>query len=112
FDLHYDQLDVVIHPESIIHSYVEFIDRSVIAQLGMPDMRVPIQYALTYSHRIHTNTKRLSLAEFGHLNFRAMDMDRYPMLRLAFECGKANLSAPIVYNAANKVAVERFLKKE
>lgn len=112
FDLDYDQIDVVIHPESIIHSYVEFIDRSVIAQLGMPDMRVPIQYALTYPNRIRNNTKRLSLADLGQLNFRPMDMGRYPMIRLAYQCGKANLSAPIVYNAANEVAVDRFLRKE
>lgn len=112
FDVSYDQVDVVIHPESIIHSYVEFVDRSVIAQLGMPDMRVPIQYALTYPERMTNNTERLSLAKIGQLNFRPMDVVRYPMLRLAFECGKAGLSAPTVYNAANEVAVDRFLKKE
>lgn len=112
FDVSYEQIDVVIHPESIIHSYVEFVDRSVVAQLGMPDMRVPIQYALTYPDRIANKTERLSLAQIGQLNFRPMDTERYPMLRLAFECGKAGLSAPIVYNAANEVAVDRFLKKE
>lgn len=112
FDVSYDQIDVVIHPESIIHSYVEFVDRGVVAQLGMPDMRVPIQYALTYPDRIANKTERLSLAQIGQLNFRPMDTERYPMLRLAFECGKAGLSAPIVYNAANEVAVDRFLKKE
>lgn len=112
FDVSYEQIDVVIHPESIIHSYVEFVDRSVVAQLGMPDMRVPIQYALTYPDRIANKTERLSLAQIGQLNFRPMDTERYPMLRLACECGKAGLSAPIVYNAANEVAVDRFLKKE
>jgi len=112
FDMSYDQVDVVIHPESIIHSYVEFVDGSVIAQLGLPDMRVPIQYALTYPDRIRNSTERLNLSQIGQLNFRPMDFARYPMLRLAFECGKAGLSAPTVYNAANEVAVERFLKGE
>lgn len=112
YNVSYDQIDVVIHPESIIHSYVEFVDRSVIAQLGLPDMRVPIQYALTYPQRIANDTGRLSLAQIGQLNFRPMDTVRYPMLRLAFECGKAGLSAPTVYNAANEVAVDRFLRRE
>lgn len=112
FDLSYDQIDVIIHPESIIHSYVNFKDRSVIAQLGMPDMRVPIQYALTYPNRLTNHTERLDLAQISKLNFRKIDFDRYPMLRLAFECGKAGLSAPTVYNAANEVAVDRFLRGE
>lgn len=112
FDLSYDQIDVIIHPESIIHSYVNFKDRSVIAQLGMPDMRVPIQYALTYPNRLSNRTERLDLAQISKLNFRKIDFDRYPMLRLAFECGKAGLSAPTVYNAANEVAVDRFLRGE
>lgn len=112
FNLSYDQIKVIIHPESIIHSYVEFNDRSVIAQLGMPDMRVPIQYALTYPDRITTRTDRLDLASISKLNFRKMDFDRYPMLRLAFECGRAGLSAPTAFNAANEIAVERFLRGE
>ncbi len=73
FDLSYDQIDVLIHPESVIHSYVEFVDNSVIAQLGNPDMRVPIQYALTYPDRYPTPTKRLDLAAIGKLHFREMD---------------------------------------
>ncbi|RIX51791.1 1-deoxy-D-xylulose-5-phosphate reductoisomerase [Paenibacillus nanensis] len=112
FDLSYDQISVLIHPESIIHSYVEFIDHSIIAQLGMPDMRVPIQYALTYPERWTTPTGRLSLAEIGKLHFRPMDYDRYPCLRLAFDCGRLGESAPAVFNAANEVAVARFLKGE
>ena len=78
FDLSYDQIKVIIHPESIIHSYVEFNDRSIIAQLGMPDMRVPIQYALTYPERNATPTNRLDLASISKLNFRQMDFERYP----------------------------------
>jgi len=112
FDVTYDQIDVIIHPESIIHSYVEFTDHSIIAQLGMPDMRVPIQYALSYPERNVTPTSRLNLAQIGKLNFREMDFERYPCLRLAFECGKLGQSAPAVFNAANEVAVARFLKGE
>lgn len=109
FDLSYDQISVLIHPESIIHSYVEFNDHSIVAQLGLPDMRVPIQYALTYPERLPTPTGRLSLAEIGKLHFRPMDYERYPCLRLAFDCGRLGHSAPTVFNAANEVAVARFL---
>lgn len=112
FDVTYDQIDVIIHPESIIHSYVEFSDHSIIAQLGMPDMRVPIQYALSYPERNVTPTNRLNLAEIGKLHFREMDFARYPCLRLAFDCGRLGLSAPTVFNAANEVAVARFLNGE
>jgi len=112
FDVSYDQINVLIHPESIIHSYVEFADNSIIAQLGMPDMRVPIQYALTYPDRSATPTSRLDLAEISRLNFKRMDFDRYPCLRLAYECGRQGQSAPAVYNAANEVAVARFLNEE
>ncbi|MCA0754070.1 1-deoxy-D-xylulose-5-phosphate reductoisomerase [Paenibacillus sp. N4] len=112
FDVTYDQIEVLIHPESIIHSYVEFADHSIIAQLGLPDMRVPIQYALTYPDRYPTPTGRLRLADIGKLHFREMDFDRYPCLRLAFECGRAGQSAPAVFNAANEVAVARFLNGE
>ncbi|MFF2482614.1 1-deoxy-D-xylulose-5-phosphate reductoisomerase [Paenibacillus sp. NPDC058071] len=112
FGVNYDQIDVLLHPESVIHSYVEFVDNSVIAQLGLPDMRVPIQYALTYPKRLPTPTGRLDLAKFGTLHFREMDYERFPCLRMAFDCGKAGQSAPTVFNAANEVAVARFLNGE
>ena len=112
FGVNYEQINVLVHPQSIIHSYVEFIDHSVIAQMGLPDMRVPIQYALTYPKRLNLNTESLNLAKLGQLTFKEMDFKRYPMLRLAFECGQANLSAPIAFNAANEIAVERFLAKQ
>ncbi|MFD0587548.1 1-deoxy-D-xylulose-5-phosphate reductoisomerase [Paenibacillus sp. GCM10027627] len=112
FDLSYDQIEVLIHPESIIHSFVEFKDHSVIAQMGMPDMRVPIQYALSYPDRMSTPTERLNLAAIGKLNFREMDYNRFPCLRMAFECGKMGQSSPSVFNAANEVAVARFLNGE
>lgn len=112
FGLPYEQIHVLLHPESIIHSYVEFRDSSIIAQLGTPDMRVPIQYALTYPDRWHSPAKRLSLAEIGRLTFREMDFERFPALRMAIECGKAGGTATTAFNAANEVAVDRFLRKE
>jgi 1-deoxy-D-xylulose-5-phosphate reductoisomerase len=109
FDLDYDRIRVLVHPESIIHSYVEFYDRSVIAQLGLPDMRVPIQYALTYPDRPLSPSASLDLATLGSLTFRPMDFERYPMIRLAYEAGRESGTATAVYNAANEVAVARFL---
>lgn len=112
FDMPYEQIEVLLHPESIIHSGVEYVDGSVITQLGTPDMRVPIQYALTYPDRIPSPAKRLSLGLAGSLHFREMDYERFPCLRLAFECGKIGGTAPTVFNAANEIAVARFLNKE
>ncbi|MDF9841347.1 MULTISPECIES: 1-deoxy-D-xylulose-5-phosphate reductoisomerase [unclassified Paenibacillus] len=112
FNLPYEKINVLLHPESIIHSYVEFCDSSIIAQLGSPDMRVPIQYALTYPNRWPSPASRLSLAEIGRLTFREMDYVRYPLLKLAIECGKAGGTATTAYNAANEVAVARFLRRE
>ncbi|WEK56156.1 MAG: 1-deoxy-D-xylulose-5-phosphate reductoisomerase [Candidatus Cohnella colombiensis] len=112
FDIDYDSIDVVIHPESIIHSMVEYVDTSVIAQLGNPDMRVPIQYALTYPERIVSPASPLDLIKQGTLHFRPMDFERYPCLRLAFEAGRSGGTATTVFNAANEVAVSRFLSGE
>ncbi|EFM13095.1 1-deoxy-D-xylulose 5-phosphate reductoisomerase [Paenibacillus curdlanolyticus YK9] len=112
YDIGYDDIDVVIHPESIIHSYVEFEDHSVMAQLGLPDMRVPIQYALTYPERRPTPTGRLDLVKQGALHFREMDEQRYPMMRLAYAAGRAGGTATTAFNAANEVAVARFLQGE
>ncbi len=111
FDLPYEQIDVLLHRESIIHSMVEFHDSSIIAQLGSPDMRVPILYALTYPDRIPLSARqRLNLAEVGKLHFQEIDMERYHCLKLAFEAGKAGGSFPTVLNAANEAAVAAFLK--
>lgn len=112
FDMPYDRIQVLMHPESIIHSFVEFKDHSIIAQLGDPDMRVPIQYALTYPNRWATPTKRLDLAAIAKLSFREMDYIRFPCLKLAYDCGIMGQSAPTVFNAANEVAVARFLREE
>ncbi|TJY43156.1 1-deoxy-D-xylulose-5-phosphate reductoisomerase [Cohnella pontilimi] len=110
FGVPYDRIDVVIHPESIVHSMVEFEDTSVMAQLGNPDMRVPIQYALTYPERRPSPASPLDLLARGALHFRPMDLERYPALRLAFAAGRAGGTAPAVFNAANEVAVARFLR--
>lgn len=112
FSLAYDQIEVMIHPESIVHSFVEFKDRSIIAQMGMPDMRVPIQYALAYPNRLDSPSKPLDLTAIGRLNFRLMDYERFPCLRMAFECGRMGGTAPTVFNAANEIAVSRFLQGE
>lgn len=112
FDLPYEQIGVVLHPESIVHSFVEYRDSSVIAQLGTPDMRIPIQYALSYPKRIASKSSRLSLTQVGTLHFKEMDFERFPCLKMAYDCGKIGGTAPTVFNAANEIAVARFLNKE
>ncbi|MGB8955379.1 MAG: 1-deoxy-D-xylulose-5-phosphate reductoisomerase [Tumebacillaceae bacterium] len=109
FDMPYDRIDVMVHPESIVHSMVEFVDGSVLAQLGAADMRIPIQYALGYPNRLTAGDyKRLNLLEIGKLHFRAPDLERFPLLGLCFEAGRAGGSVPAVLNAANEVANELF----
>lgn len=113
FDMPYDKIDVLLHRESIIHSLVEFHDSSVVAQLGTPDMRVPIQYALTYPERIPLESaKRLDLVEIGQLHFEKMDMDRYRCLKFAYEAGRIGGTMPTVLNAANEEAVNAFLERK
>lgn len=112
FELPYSQIEVIIHPQSIIHSLVEFVDHSVIAQLGLPDMRVPIQYALSLPERYPTPTNSLSLVEVGQLDFRAMDFERFPCIKMAYDSGQQGGSMPTVFNAANEIAVARFLRAE
>lgn len=111
FSMPYEKIDVLLHRESIIHSMIEFHDSSIIAQLGTPDMRVPIQYALTYPDRLPLKTaKKLNLASIGQLHFSKMDFERYRCLHFAFEAGKAGGTLPTVLNAANEVAVAAFLE--
>ena len=109
FNMPYEKIDVVVHPQSIIHSLVEFCDGSVIAQLGEPDMRLPIQYALSYPCRYHKAFDQLDLIKAGTLTFEAPDMEAFPSLRIAIECGKAGGTLPCVFNAANEEAVYAFL---
>lgn len=112
FDIPYDRIEVLLHDESIIHSMVQFKDGSVMAQLGTPDMRVPIQYAMTWPERLDSPSERLDLAVIGRLHFRRADEARFPMIRLAYEAGRIGGSMPTVFNAANEVAVNRFLNAD
>jgi len=109
FDVPVDQIEVLIHPESIVHSLVEFVDGSVIAQLGEPDMCLPIQYALTYPQRVAGISKPLRLEEIGRLHFERPEPETFRALTLAYEVARAGGTAPVVFNAANEMAVEKFL---
>lgn len=111
FGAEYDAIDVLIHPQSVVHSMVEFTDGSVIAQLGTADMRTPIQYALCYPERVKTPWERLRLTEAA-LTFEEPDVGRFPALSLAYAAGRAGGTAPAVLNAANEVAVHAFLREE
>ena len=110
FDLEPDQINVVVHPESVIHSMVEFADGAVIAQLGCPDMREPIGFALAFPRRLTVGNKRLDFAALGSLSFEAPDTGRFPCLGLAFEALRRGGNAPCALNAANEVAVAAYLK--
>jgi 1-deoxy-D-xylulose-5-phosphate reductoisomerase len=112
FDVPAEQIDVLIHPQSIVHSMVELIDGSVIAQLGITDMRLPIQYACSYPARWDADLPRLDLARAGRLDFRLPDLVRFPCLGLAYRALKAGGTLAVVLNAANEVAVEMFLDEK
>ena len=110
FDIAPDDINVVVHPESVVHSMVEFEDGSVLAQLASPDMREPIQYALAYPERLSLNNRKLDFASLGSLSFFAPDPDRFPCLGLAFDAIRSGGNMPCVMNAANEVAVDAFLR--
>lgn len=112
FNLNPDQIEVVVHPESIVHSLVQFADGSVKAQLGLPDMKLPIQFALTYPQRVHMKTERLNLTQIGRLNFHQPDCQVFDGLNLAYEVLKAGGCMPAVFNAANEELVEAFLNEQ
>jgi 1-deoxy-D-xylulose-5-phosphate reductoisomerase len=109
FDLPFECIEVVIHHQSVVHSLVEFVDGSVKAQLGLPDMRLPIQYALTHPRRLAAPVQSLDLAALGALTFGEVDSRRYPCLGLAYAAGRRGGTFPTVLNAANEEAVDRFL---
>lgn len=111
FGLGYDAIEIVIHPQSIIHSMVELADSSVLAQLGWPDMRLPILYCLSWPERFETPWRRLDLTEVGQLTFRAPDQQKYPCMGLAYAAGRAGGTMPAVLNAANEQAVALFLEE-
>ncbi|MBW8035103.1 MAG: hypothetical protein FVQ79_05585 [Planctomycetes bacterium] len=104
-----DKIDVLIHPESVVHSMVEFVDGSVIAQLGTPDMCVPIQYALTYPKRVKGIAERVKFEELGSLTFEAPNLEVFRSLELGIKVAREGGSAPVVFNGANEAAVEAFL---
>jgi 1-deoxy-D-xylulose-5-phosphate reductoisomerase len=106
-----DQLDVLIHPQSVVHSLVEYVDGSVLAQLGTPDMRTPISYALAWPERLATPTPRLNLAEIGKLEFSSPDTVRFPALNLAWQALRTGGAAPATLNAANEIVVQAFLDR-
>ena len=112
FGVEVDRVQVVVQPQSIVHSMVEYVDGAVIAQLGTPDMKLPIQYALYYPQRRYLPGDRLDFLSLGRLDFEKPDMDTFYGLRLAYEAGKAGGSLPTVFNAANELAVSMFLKRE
>ncbi len=112
FDISYKDIDIVVHPESIVHSAVEFKDSSVIAQMGLPDMKLPIQYALFYPDRKENNLESLNLFKIKQLNFHKPDMNTFKCLNLAYKAISIGGTMPTVLNAANEIAVAKFLNKE
>ena len=113
FNMPYDKIQVVVHPQSIVHSAVEYVDGSVIAQLGFPSMHIPIQYTLTYPHRFEgIETRSFDFVKAGRLDFEEPDLEKFPCLKLAFEAGKQGGTLPVVMNASNEEAVYLFLNKK
>ena len=110
FDMDIEDIEVLIHPQSIVHSLVEFIDGSVIAQMGIPDMKIPIAYALSYPERLKTGLPRLNLFKCNDLSFQPPDFNKFPSLKLAYQVCKRGGTLPAVLNAANEIAVEAFLE--
>lgn len=109
FDVDLDKIEVVVHPQSIVHSMIEFVDGSVKAQLGLPDMRIPIRYALGYPQRLYSDAQRMHVSDYRNLTFEEPDLNKFPMLGLAYEASRAGGNVPCVLNAANEIAVAAFL---
>ena len=112
FDMRPDQIEVVVHPQSIIHSMVEFKDSSVKAQLGLPDMHLPIRYALGFPKRLESKCERMKVTDYANLTFEEPDYNKFPLLGMAFEAMKKAGNVPCVLNAANEIAVAAFLKEQ
>ena len=112
FDIEPERIDIVVHPQSIVHSMVAFADGSVKAQLGLPDMRLPIRYALNYPERLPSKAERLDVERYSSLTFERPDMRKFPLLEMAFEAVKAGGNVPCALNAANEIAVEAFLDEK
>ncbi|MPN50213.1 1-deoxy-D-xylulose 5-phosphate reductoisomerase [bioreactor metagenome] len=112
YDMDYSKIDVVVHPQSIIHSMVEFVDGTIMAQMGMPDMRLPIQYALTYPERIAAPFAKIDFSKMAALTFENPDTSVFPALKYAYHAGRTGGTMPCVFNAANEVAVDAFLQNK
>lgn len=112
FDIPYDKIEIVVHPESIIHSCVEYLDGSILSQMGNPDMRTPIAFALAFPDRISTSVEKLKLSSLNKLTFFEPDFEKFPCLELAYNSLRIKKSAPTILNASNEVAVDAFLKKK
>ncbi len=112
FDMPWDKIDVLIHPQSVVHSMVEYADGSVLAQLGAPDMRTPIAYALAWPQRMETSGEKLDWTKVQNLEFYQPDLGKFPALRMAYDCLKGDSHLPVIFNAANEIAVEAFLNKK
>ena len=112
FDLKAEQIDILVHPQSIVHSMVQFADGSIKAQMGLPDMKLPIQYAFTYPDRIKNQFPRLNFADYPNLSFSAPDLKKFRAIQLAFDAMKQGGNMPCVLNAANEIAVAAFLQKK
>ncbi len=108
FDVPVEQVEVIVHPESIVHSMVEYQDRSILAQMGVPDMKLPIQVALGYPNRLHQGPEAVDFVTLGSLHFESPDTERFPCLALAYEAGRQGGMSPIAFNAANEIAVQRY----
>jgi 1-deoxy-D-xylulose-5-phosphate reductoisomerase len=112
FPVSEEKIEILVHPQSVVHSLVDYVDGSVLAQMGTPDMRTPISFALGWPQRLATHAPGLNLQEIGNLSFEDPDEERFPALRLAREALKKGGSAPTILNAANEIAVEGFLNKK
>jgi 1-deoxy-D-xylulose-5-phosphate reductoisomerase len=108
----FDSIQVVVQPQSLIHSMIQFKDGAVMAQLGTPDMKLPIQYALTYPHRRYLSGERVDFEKLSQINFQIPDMENFTGLKMAYEAGRMGGVMPTVFNAANEMAVGRFLDKK
>ena len=112
FNMNFDMIDIIVHPQSIIHSMVEFVDGSVKAQLGLPDMTIPIQYAMTYPKHIRNNIERLKLSKIKQLTFEKPDLIKFPCIKLAYEAQKEGGTYPTILNIANDISVNAFINNQ